>query len=71
MKDAKELSQEQESALEEALAQAEAQNKINFEMAIAKRNLLGNLTNWRSKVSTAREDKILQGRNKILNLVLA
>lgn len=59
-----------ETAKQEALAQVDAQSEFQFEMAMRKINLVGQLTNWRKMKSNRREDKILNGRAKILSLVL-
>lgn len=63
-----------EKAKQEAMAQVEAQSGIQFELAMRRINLIGQLTNWRKmrspQFAQTREDKILNGRSKMLALVL-
>lgn len=55
---------------DEMQAEIDAQNEARFQMAIARQNILGALTGWRKLKSNAKQDKILNGRVKMLNLVL-
>lgn len=70
MKQNEPLTQAQHDQLETALAAHEARADVNFEMAIALRKVVGGLTGWRKMRSNAKADKILNGRSKILNIVL-
>lgn len=58
-----------EKAKQEALAQVDAQSGIQFELAMRRINLVGQLTNWRKMKSPHRADKILNGRAKILSVL--
>jgi hypothetical protein len=49
--------------------QLKAQSDLNFEMAIARQNVVGGLTGWRKLKDNRKGEKILKGRAKIMALV--
>lgn len=52
------------------LGQVQEQQDVEFQLAMARQKIVGDMTGWRNLKDNSKRSKILAGRAKILNLVL-
>ena len=55
---------------QEILDQIQEEADLRMQLAVQRQNLIGRITNWRKMKSNPKVEKLLNGRAKILNLVL-